>query len=141
MRPESESGRGGGCVPSLRVAGGMRPSLRVAGGGVAESESGRGGTAETECGRGGAARFGWGGWSWMCVGGECHTGYMYMVHGCRNNNSRQTTQSITKDITITKNCKDDAVRGVSKNNQWCDPPCGIDAYHRYYSTIQFDFYN
>ena len=123
----------GGVGPSLRVAGGVRPSA-----------------PESESGRGGAAKFGWGGgWSWMCVGGECHTGYMYMVHGCRNNNSGQTTQSFTKkvymyihkDITITKNCKDDAVRGVSKNNQWCDPPCGIDAYHMYYSTIQFDFYN
>ena len=159
MRPESESGRGdaaesesgrgdaaesesgrGDAAESESGRGGAAES-ESGRGGVAESESGRGGTAETECGRGGAARFGWGGWSWMCVGGECHTGYMYMVHGCRNNNSRQTTQSITKDITITKNCKDDAVRGVSKNNQWCDPPCGIDAYHRYYSTIQFDFYN
>ena len=48
---------------------------------------------------------------------------------------------VHKDITITKNCKDDAVRGVSKNNQWCDLPCGIDAYHKYYNTILFDFYN
>ena len=53
---ESESGQG--VRPSLRVAVGVRPSLRVAGG-----------AAESECGRGGAAKFGWGGWSWMCVGG------------------------------------------------------------------------
>ena len=90
-------------------------------GGVAKSESGRGVRPSLSVAGEVRPGLGGGGWSWMCVGGECHTGYMYMVHGCRNNNSRQTTQSITKDITITKNCKDDAVRGVSKNNQWCDP--------------------
>ena len=106
---ESECGQGW-VRPSLSVARrcaaksecgqGVRPSLSVAGGG-AESECGRGGAAESRVWPG--SKFWWRGWSWMCVGGECHTGYIYMVHGCRNNNNGQTTQSITKNgYTYTK---------------------------------------